>query len=66
MIWGGALLNSDVGPMIYEDVVPSALADGRFVAGPGPVVVGHGLDAIPGALDRPLAGASARKPVVTL
>ena len=66
MIWGSALLNTDVGPMIWESFLPSALADGRFVAAPEPVIVGHGLGAIPEALDRQLAGVSARKLVVTL
>ena len=66
MIWGSALLNTDVGPMIYEAFLPSALAEGRFVASPEPIVVGHGLGAIPEALDRQLAGVSARKLVVTL
>lgn len=65
-IWGSALLNTDVGPMIYDTFLPSALAEGRFVAAPEPLVVGHGLDQIPVALDRQLEGVSARKLVVTL
>lgn len=39
--------------MIFETFLPSALKDGRFVAAPE-------------ALDRQLAGVSARKLVVTL
>jgi NADPH:quinone reductase-like Zn-dependent oxidoreductase len=66
MIWGSALLNSDVGPMIFDAFLPSALAEGRFVASPQPIVVGQGLGAIPQALDRQLAGVSAAKLVVTL
>ncbi len=66
MVWGSALLNSDVGPMIFETFLPSALKDGRFVAAPEPLVVGSGLGAISEALDRQLAGVSARKLVVTL
>jgi NADPH:quinone reductase-like Zn-dependent oxidoreductase len=65
-IWGSALLNSDVGSMIYESFLPAALAEGTFVAAPSPEVVGHGLDAIPVALDRQREGVSARKLVVTL
>lgn len=65
-IWGSALLNTDLGPMIWETFLPSALADGRFLASPEPLIVGHGLNAIPGALDRQRAGVSARKCVVTL
>jgi len=65
-VWGSALLNTAVGPMIFEDFLPSALADGRFRAAPDPLVVGHGLDQIPMALDRQLRGVSAGKLVVTL
>jgi hypothetical protein len=65
-IWGSALLNTDVGPMIYDTFLPSALAEGRFVAAPPPLLVGDGLDQIPVALDRQLEGVSARKLVVTL
>ena len=65
-VWGSALLNTDVGPLIFEDFLPSALADGRFRAAPDPTVVGHGLGQIPTALDRQLQGISAGKLVVTL
>ena len=65
-IWGSALLNTDVGPLIFADFLPAALADGRFRAAPDPVVVGHGLGQIPLALDRQLQGISAGKLVVTL
>ena len=65
-IWGSALLNTDVGPLIFEDFLPAALADGRFRAAPDPMVVGHGLSQIPMALDRQLKGISAGKLVVTL
>jgi len=60
------LLNTDVGPMIFEDFLPAALAEGRFRAAPDPIVVGHGLSQIPLALDRQLQGVSAAKLVVTL
>lgn len=65
-IWGSSLLNTQVGPMIYEEFLPAALAEGRFVAAPDPYVVGNGLAQIPAALDRQLEGVSARKLVVTL
>ncbi len=65
-VWGSALLNSDVGPMIFERFLPAALAEGRFVAAPEPQLVGHGLDQIPAALDRQRQGVSARKLVVTI
>jgi NADPH:quinone reductase-like Zn-dependent oxidoreductase len=65
-IWGSSLLANEVGPMIYEAFLPSALAEARFVAAPDPMVVGEGLDAIPEALERQRKGVSARKLVVTL
>ena len=65
-VWGSALLNTDVGPMIFEEFLPAALADGRFRAAPDPMVVGHGLSHIPMALERQLQGISAGKLVVTL
>ena len=65
-VWGSALLNTNLGPEIFENFLPAALADGRFRAAPDPIVVGHGLDQIPLALDRQLKGISAGKLVVTL
>ncbi|TAX63926.1 hypothetical protein ELI03_35510 [Rhizobium leguminosarum] len=65
-VWGSALLNTDVGPLIFEEFLPAALEDCRFRAEPDPVVVGHGLGQIPLALDRQLQGISAAKLVVTL
>jgi NADPH:quinone reductase-like Zn-dependent oxidoreductase len=65
-IWGGALIDNDVGPMIYQRFLPEALAQGRYVAAPGPTVVGHGIEAIPLALDLHSKGVSARKLVITL
>jgi NADPH:quinone reductase-like Zn-dependent oxidoreductase len=65
-VWGSALLNSDVGPMIYERFLPAALAEGRFVAAPEAQLVGHGLERISEALERQRKGVSARKLVVTL
>jgi NAD(P)-dependent dehydrogenase (short-subunit alcohol dehydrogenase family) len=65
-IWGSSLLGNEVGPMVYETFLPTALADGRFIAAPDPLVIGHGLDAIPKAIDRQRQGVSAQKLVVTL
>ena len=66
MIWGSALVANEVGPMIFEDFLPAALAAARFVAAPGPQVVGEGLAQIPVALERQRQGVSAAKLVVTL
>ncbi|MBB3695620.1 zinc-binding alcohol dehydrogenase family protein [Sphingomonas sp. BK580] len=65
-IWGSALLGNEVGPMIYEKFLPTALAEQRYVAAPPAVIAGHGLDAIPAALERQRRGVSASKLVVTL
>ena len=65
-IWGSALLGNEVGPLIYETFLPVALAEGRFVAAPEPLMAGHGLERIPDALERQRQGVSARKLVVTL
>jgi NADPH:quinone reductase-like Zn-dependent oxidoreductase len=66
MIWGSALIANEVGPMIFEAFLPAALAEARFVAAPGPTVVGAGLEQIPVALERQRQGVSAAKLVVTL
>ncbi len=66
MIWGSALIANDVGPMIFEAFLPSALAEARFVAAPPATVVGAGLGQIPVALERQRQGVSASKLVVTL
>jgi NADPH:quinone reductase-like Zn-dependent oxidoreductase len=66
MIWGSTLIANEVGPMIFENFLPSALAEGRFVAAPSPTVVGTGLAQIPAALERQRLGVSATKLVVTL
>lgn len=66
MIWGSSLLGNAVGPMIYEDFLPEALASGRYLAAPEAIVVGHGLASIAEALERQRRGVSARKLVVTL
>lgn len=65
-IWGGALKDNAVGPAIYADFLPGALASGAYRAEPTAEIVGHGLDAIPEGLHRLRKGISARKLVVTI
>ncbi|VXD07393.1 Zn-dependent oxidoreductase [Sphingomonas sp. T1] len=66
MIWGSTLIANEVGPMIFDAFLPAALAEGRYVTAPKAEVVGHGLDAIPAALEQQRRGVSATKLVVTL
>ncbi|MEU6610418.1 zinc-binding alcohol dehydrogenase family protein [Streptomyces shenzhenensis] len=66
-IWGGTLKDNEVGPAVYQDFLPGALASGAFRAEPRARVVGEGLAALPDALARVRAGGvSAEKIVVTV
>ena len=65
-IFGSTLKANEVGPAIYRDFLPDALADGRYLAAPPPIVAGHGLDDIQHAMDVQRKGVSASKIVVTL
>jgi NADPH:quinone reductase-like Zn-dependent oxidoreductase len=65
-IWGSDLIANEVGPMIFEAFLPTALAQASFVAAPPPTVVGAGFAQIPVALERQRLGVSATKLVVTL
>ena len=65
-IWGGSLVDNEVGPAVYADFLPSALADGRYVAAPPAEVVGSGLDAIETGFEVQKKGMSAKKVVVSL
>jgi NADPH:quinone reductase-like Zn-dependent oxidoreductase len=65
-IWGGTLKDNEVGPAIYCDFLPAALASGAYRAEPAPTVVGEGLASIPKALDLLREGISATKLVVRI
>ncbi|GLY83847.1 zinc-binding alcohol dehydrogenase family protein [Actinoallomurus iriomotensis] len=65
-IWGGTLKDNEVGPAIYVDFLPAALASGAYRSAPEATVVGTGLARIPDALRRLRDGVSARKLVVTV
>ncbi len=45
-IFGTTLIDNGVGKAIYEDYLPEALADGKFVAAPEPVIAGRGLESV--------------------
>ncbi len=65
-IFGSSLIGNEVSRVIYEDFLPQALADGRYVAAPEPAVVGTGIDRIQAGLDSQVKGVSAKKLVVAL
>jgi NADPH:quinone reductase-like Zn-dependent oxidoreductase len=65
-IWGGTLKDNEVGPAIYVDFIPTALATGAYRAAPDATVVGDGLVRIPDALRQLRGGVSAKKLVVTV
>lgn len=65
-VWGSSLMTNAVGPMLWEQYLPQALAAGRHVCAPDPEITGDGLESIQRALDRLRDGVSARKLVVRL
>jgi NADPH:quinone reductase-like Zn-dependent oxidoreductase len=65
-VWGSSLMHNEVGPMLWGDFLPSALAEGRYLVAPRPEVVGAGLEAVQTAVDLLRLGVSAKKLVVTL
>jgi len=65
-IFGSSLVSNEVGGLIYRDFLPGALAEGRYLAAPDPLVVGHELAALELAMKTQSEGVSARKVVVTL
>ncbi|KAK4500586.1 hypothetical protein PRZ48_008775 [Zasmidium cellare] len=66
MINGSELVANEVGKMVYEDFLPTALKKGKFIPAPPPRVVGHGLEKVQEAMDLSKKGVSAEKLVVRL
>jgi NADPH:quinone reductase-like Zn-dependent oxidoreductase len=66
MVWGTDLMENEVGKAIYEDFLPDALREGRYVAAPEPQVVGKGLERIQEGMEAVWQGVSAKKVVVLL
>ena len=59
--------NNEVGPAIFVDYLPKALAEDKYAAAPDPEVVGKGLEAFQEGLDTlKKGGISAKKLVVSL
>ena len=65
-VWGSALMNDQVGPMLWEQFLPGALAEGRYTVSPEAEVVGEGLEHVQSALNRLSTGVAAKKLVITL
>ncbi|KAI9720178.1 MAG: hypothetical protein M1812_002996 [Candelaria pacifica] len=63
---GDTLQYNEVGEMVYNDFLPQALAEGKYIAAPEPLVVGHGLEYVQEAFGIQKRGVSAQKVVVTL
>jgi len=65
-IYGTTLMDNEVSRIIYVDFLPKALAQGRYIAAPEPMIVGRGLAVLQAALDVQRKGVSAAKVVVSL
>jgi NADPH:quinone reductase-like Zn-dependent oxidoreductase len=65
-IFGSDLMANEVSRAIYEDYLPAALAQGKYIAAPEPLVVGKGLEYVQEAMDMNKKGVSAKKVVVSL
>ena len=63
---GSDLKKNDVGPAIFRDFLPAALAEGRYQPVPKASVVGSSLADLQHAMDLQRRGVSAAKLVVTL
>lgn len=65
-ILGSTLMDNEVSKVIYEDFLPQALVENRYVAVPEPYVIGHGLGDIQAGMDAQRKGVSAKKVVISL
>lgn len=65
-IFGSDLMVNEVSRVIYEDYLPTALAEGKYITAPEPQIVGKGLEYVQEALDVIMKGVSAKKVVVSL
>ena len=65
-IHGTTLKDDEVGPMIYREFLPRALASRTFIPAPPAKVLGNGLEAIQSGLKALKEGVSAAKIVISL
>ncbi|XDG09295.1 hypothetical protein ABKA04_008910 [Annulohypoxylon sp. FPYF3050] len=67
MVFAGTLRDNEVGPLIFDQFLPEALAQKKYQCLPKPLVVGNGLENVQSALDKGKSGTvSAQKLVITL
>ena len=60
------IVDDSVSGYIYNEFLPGALEDGRYVCAPEAMVVGEGLEAVQGAMDVSRKGVRSMKVVVGL
>ncbi|KAH8799837.1 chaperonin 10-like protein [Xylogone sp. PMI_703] len=65
-IFSGSIKDTEVGSVIYEQYLPKALVEKKFIAAPEPEVVGKGLESLQAGYDALRKGVSAKKVVVSL
>ncbi|GKT51118.1 dehydrogenase azaJ [Colletotrichum spaethianum] len=65
-IWGSDVMANEVGVAVYQDFLPDAMAQGKFVPAPKAEVIGKGLGSIQEAFGVSYKGVSAKKVVVSL
>ncbi len=65
-IWGGTLKDHFVGPAIYADYLPPALADQRHRPPTIPIVIGNGIETITAGFDTLRRGVSSATVVICL
>ena len=65
-IFGNSLMDNEVSKVIYEDFLPNALVENRYVAAPEPYIIGSSLEYIQAGMDAQRKGVSAKKVVVSL
>jgi len=65
-VFGSTLKNNEVSGVIFEDFLPKALAQGKYVCAPEPLVVAKGLESVQTGFDRIKKGMSAQKGIITL
>lgn len=65
-IFATTLADNEVGKMVFEEFLPKALEEGRFVASPEAMIVGTGLEFVQEGFEVQKRGVSARKVVVSL